>query len=322
MSEESDEIAAEIREFKIQATELCELIEGGLFKLEKGDKFKNNYEELFRLIHTLKGASGMFGFMDLQEHMHNLESLFESLSEKEFIVRPQIDYFLNGIDAAKKLIQEEKITFNYLTLEVFNTFQANAESIIKEIKVIPKTPELPSSAMLYVIDDDPDTVEILSELMLAQGFIVKSFYNGADAYIELETDNPDAILIDLNMPEMSGLDFIKLCFQEKHEIPIIVVSGFLTKQNKIDVIQAGAYAFIEKPFDNERDLVLCVSAVRQQKIMKLLNKSINYILYQFSDLDNFLKEHGKENVRASLKNELASLLELKRQFKTFKIVAK
>ena len=96
----------------------------------------------------------------------------------------------------------------------------------------------------------------------------------------------------------------------------------LTKEVRTEGIKAGAFAFISKPFDGEKDIATCISAVKQNKTMRLLNKSINYIMYQFNDLDQFLKQQGKESMRIMLKNELQSMLELKMDLKTFQVVHK
>jgi DNA-binding NtrC family response regulator len=115
---------------------------------------------------------------------------------------------------------------------------------------------------------------------------------------------------------INGLDFIQKCHDEKLETPIILISGFLTKEIKSRGLECGAFAFIEKPFEFDRDLATCLSAVRQHKLMKLMNKSINYILYQFSDLDQFLKQQGKDSISETLRTELETMLELKKNLKS------
>jgi FixJ family two-component response regulator/HPt (histidine-containing phosphotransfer) domain-containing protein len=306
-----------IDEFKIEAAEMFDTAEVGFLNLDRGENFKDNYNSIFRAFHSLKGAAGMFGYIELQNHTHNLESLFESLKINSTINKNQIDYFLSGIDAAKKILDGEAVNFTTYTPEQFHKSETltNNATPVKEVPkevIKTKTTSQNNNGIMYVVDDEPDVVEILSAYILQQGMAVKGFYNAKDALADIDIDNPDAILIDLNMPEISGLDFLKRCNEDKIEIPIILISGFLTKEIKTSGLESGAFAFIEKPFDSERDLATCFSAVRQQKMMKLLNKSINYILYQFSDLDQFLKQQGKDSMREALKHELESMLELKK----------
>lgn len=321
-----DDSESMIDEFKIEAAEMFDTSEDGFLNLEKGENFNNNYNAIFRAFHSLKGASGMFGLIELQGHMHNLESLFESLKSKGSIDKNQIDYFLGGIDAARKLLNGDEISFKYFTINDFNNKERATVPPTKVNAIVSSPVQISSSSntngIMYIIDDEPDIVEILKEFIERQDFAVRCFYNAKDALAEIEIDNPDAVLIDLNMPEISGLDFIKKCHDEKIEIPIILISGFLTKEVKASGLEFGAFAFIEKPFDGERDLATCFSAVRQQKMMKLLNKTLNYILYQFSDLDQFLKQQGKDSIRETLKNELSSMLELKKQLKSIQSIKK
>jgi DNA-binding response OmpR family regulator len=50
---------------------------------------------------------------------------------------------------------------------------------------------------MYIIDDEPEVVEILVDFIKKNGVLVKSFYNAEDALAEIEDDNPDAVLIDI-----------------------------------------------------------------------------------------------------------------------------
>lgn len=304
-----------IEEFKVEAAEMFDTSEAGFLNLERGEDFHTNYNAIFRAFHSLKGAAGMFGLTELQGHMHSLESLFESLKPKGEIDKTQIDYFLDGLDVAKKLLSGEQVSFKY-----FPPNELNAKTSAEPAAIVKNNPSSistrPTEGIIYIIDDEPDVVDILSDFIKMQGLEVKSFYSAIDALQNIELDNPDAVLIDINMPQMSGLDFIEKCNDEKIDIPTILISGFLTDAVKAHGREYGAFAFIEKPFDNDKDLATCLSAVKQQRIMKLLNKSINYILYQFSDLDLFLKQQGKESIRLTLKNELASMLELKKNLKS------
>ena len=90
------------------------------------------------------------------------------------------------------------------------------------------------------------------------------------------------------------------------------VGGFITKEVLIESLQNGVYSFIEKPFNENQIISIGKQAVLKYRTFKLLNKSLNYIMYQYNDLDQFLKEQGKESVRSMMRNELKNIIEQKK----------
>jgi hypothetical protein len=86
----------------------------------------------------------------------------------------------------------------------------------------------------------------------------------------------------------------------------------------LDALSNGAYGFIEKPFNEVYLKSICDNAFEKSMTKRLLQKSINYILYQFSDLDNYLKDQGKDSLRISLKQELTNILDQQKKLKALK----
>lgn len=102
----------EMEEFKIEAVEMLDEAEGKLMSLDKGGEFKPTYDAVFRVFHSLKGASGFLGLEELQHHMHQLESQYQELQNRG-MSKKDIGYFLSGIDGARKLLESESISFDY-----------------------------------------------------------------------------------------------------------------------------------------------------------------------------------------------------------------
>lgn len=313
-----------IEEFKIEAQEMFETSEDGFLKIENGEDFTSNYNLIFRAFHSLKGAAGMFGIDDLQAHMHKLESLFEAQKNKGKLDKAQIDYFLAGIDAAKSLLDGNKVSFKYYSIEEFNQLTSlNSESIAKneatpvsstekisnEIREKRKDSTVPKKGLFFIVDDEEAILHILNDLITDMGFECKTFDNAKDLMSSMEDSTPDVLLSDIRMPEMDGLQLLNKLREENYDIPVIFISGYISKEVMLEALEHGAYGFVEKPFNEVYLKTLCENAMTKVKIQKLLHKSINYILYQFADLDNYLKEQGKETLRQSLKSELTNILE-------------
>jgi CheY-like chemotaxis protein len=103
---------------------------------------------------------------------------------------------------------------------------------------------------ILVLEDNPDMLSTLSEILEINGFIVIPAYSGREGLTALEACDhlPDLILSDLNMPDMDGLQFIRQV--RSHErwnaIPVAVMSGMVNDEPI--AINAGADAFVNKPF--------------------------------------------------------------------------
>ncbi|WP_338261123.1 response regulator [Corallococcus caeni] len=103
--------------------------------------------------------------------------------------------------------------------------------------------------MVLVVDDDPDILEALSEILEAEGFEIRRARNGKEALERLEPDPPHLILLDLMMPVMDGWEFAQRMRQKPAfaGIPIIVLSADRNVGSKAKDI--GAMGHLAKPFE-------------------------------------------------------------------------
>jgi FixJ family two-component response regulator len=318
-----------IEEFKIEAQEMFENSEEGFLKIEKGEDFVSNYNLIFRAFHSLKGAAGMFGLERLQGHMHKLESLFEAQKSRGSLDKNQIDYFLSGIDCAKNLLEGNEQDFSYYTLEEFNLLDSksneksvskpqNIEAPIEKVKTTPQSTSH-KRGLFYIVDDEEAILTILKDAITDLGFDVKTFDNAEDLLQNIDEDTPDVVLSDIKMPEMNGIELLHKLRDLGIDTPVIFISGYISKEVMLDALKHGAFAFIEKPFNEMYLNTICENAFTKVQTMKLLQKSINYILYQFSDLDKYLKDQGKESLRQSLKTDLTNILDQQKKLKNLKL---
>ncbi|WNG42301.1 response regulator [Archangium minus] len=107
----------------------------------------------------------------------------------------------------------------------------------------------PGSHVVLVVDDDPDILEALSEILEAEGFEIRRARNGKEALERLEPDPPQLILLDLMMPVMDGWEFAQRMRQKSSvaRIPIIVLSADRNVGSKATDI--GAVGHLAKPFE-------------------------------------------------------------------------
>lgn len=307
-----------VDEFLIEANEMFELAEVSLLNIDKGEDFDSNFNQIFRSFHNLKGAAGMFNLADLQEHMHKVETLFESTRDAGQISKKEIDFFLDSIDAARSILNKED--YNFTVVASLNELEEQTDSshkdkIEKRIETVEKSVSNKNSPLVFVVDDEVDIVEILQFGLESEGYRVMGFTCGDELIKNLHED-PDLILSDIKMPKIDGLGLLKEVHSLTPDIPFIFFSGYITKEVMLEALPLGAQGFLEKPIDLDYVRSISKVAINRYRAKKLLEKSIDYILYQFSDLDKYLESTGQESIRTALKIELENILEQKRILKT------
>ena len=105
---------------------------------------------------------------------------------------------------------------------------------------------------ILIIDDDKDMLETLSDVLQEKGYWVETAKTGKEAIMTAREWFFDIALIDLKLPDMSGITVLKI-FQLKYPYMIkIIVTGHAGLQNAVDAMNVGANAYIMKPIDHDR----------------------------------------------------------------------
>lgn len=112
------------------------------------------------------------------------------------------------------------------------------------------TPEPSSVSTIMVVDDTPANLELLVEMLRGQGYRVQAFARGALALQAARRRAPDLVLLDLNMPEMSGFDVCRelKALSTTTDVPIIFISAQTDTPDKVAAFGLGAVDFVSKPF--------------------------------------------------------------------------
>ncbi len=306
-----------IEVFKLDAEVLIEIAEEGLSNVDKGYGLNENYNSIFRSFHSLRGGAGVFGLESLRTHMYKLELLLEAQKKINEMTKHQVDYFLQGLNAARKLLNGGKVEFEHIYPEHLNQKSKGiTPPKIVESRFVNETIPLENKkGTAFVVDDEPDIADNLTFLLKSAGIEVSTFYDAKELFYALETTVPDVIISDIVMPDFNGLEMLDVIRTASIDIPVIFISGHITKDAMLEAYKHGAYGFIEKPYNNVKVLGICKNAIEKSKSLELLEKSINYIMYQFNNLDHYLKQAGEESVRVTLKNELQIILEQNRKLK-------
>jgi len=102
---------------------------------------------------------------------------------------------------------------------------------------------------ILLVDDETDFLEVMSERMSARGMEVTTAESALEALDQVEKGGFDAIVLDLMMPGMDGLETLKAIKRKRPELQVILLSGHATLEKGVEAMKLGAMDFVEKPAD-------------------------------------------------------------------------
>ncbi len=117
-----------------------------------------------------------------------------------------------------------------------------------------------SALHVLVVDDDPEIRRTLRGVLEDEGHRVAEVADGARALEAIAQRRFDAVLLDVNMPEMGGLEALTMIREQSPQTGVIMVSGESTITTAVQALKRGAFDFIEKPIDPERLLDVLAQA--------------------------------------------------------------
>ncbi len=122
------------------------------------------------------------------------------------------------------------------------------------------------SEKVLLVDDEVDFVETLAERMKTRGMDVSTSTSAKQALKKVEDESFDAIVLDLMMPEMDGLEALAALKEKRPELQVIFLTGQGTIEKGIEAMKLGAMDFIEKP----ADLQLLTEKIKKAKAKKMI----------------------------------------------------
>ena len=121
-------------------------------------------------------------------------------------------------------------------------------------------------ASVLVVDDEAAIRDSLHMILDYEGYRVEEAASGSQALTRVTERPPDAILLDIKMPEMDGLELLKALRERGYEMPILMISGHADVATAVEATRRGAYDFFEKPLQRERVLLSLRNAVESYRL--------------------------------------------------------
>jgi DNA-binding NtrC family response regulator len=142
------------------------------------------------------------------------------------------------------------------------------------------------SARILVIDDEASIREVFGVLLAAHGYQVEAAASGRLGLEKARAFSPDVVLLDMNLPDLPGLEVLAGLRETRPEPGIIIVTAFGTIRNAVEATKLGASAYLEKPVDNE-ELLLAISRILEVRGLRREVEALRSELtsrYRFSNI--------------------------------------
>lgn len=110
---------------------------------------------------------------------------------------------------------------------------------------------MPSSPIVLVVDDESDLAESCARLLRRNGYQVVIANSYAAGHAALNGTSPALLVSDVRLLDGDGLDLVRAAGARQPKVPSIVISGYLSAASQIAARDAGAVAFLSKPFSND-----------------------------------------------------------------------
>jgi len=121
---------------------------------------------------------------------------------------------------------------------------------------------------ILIADDEPSNRKILAQELTHKGFAVDTARGGKEALARIESAPPDLVILDYMMPEMSGLDVLRELRKKGNDTPVILITAYSSVERAVEVMKAGAYDFITRPFDPDHIELVVRKAIERQTLKR------------------------------------------------------
>jgi two-component system cell cycle response regulator len=170
-------------------------------------------------------------------------------------------------------------------------------------------PNKEGKGKVLVVDDAPDTLEIIQKLLRYEGYDVTVASTGEEGVKKVEEEKPDVVLMDINLPGIDGAEALKQIRMINPQQGIVMLTAFATVENAIYALKEGAFDFLKKPFENEHLIHTVNQCLEQYKTLRE-KESLEEEVRRLSITDDLT---GLYNHRHFFKTLEAELVRLKRQ---------
>ena len=167
-------------------------------------------------------------------------------------------------------------------------------------------PEL--DAIVLVVDDDVSVREALGSLIRSAGLRVETFASAQEFLARPPIDAPGCLVLDVRLPDLSGLDLQKRMAEVNLEIPIVFITGHGDVPTSVQAMKAGALEFLTKPFAEQDLLDAIQQAIKRDRVARQRRAEMKDLQGRYQSLTPREREVMKRVINGLLNKQIAAEL--------------
>ena len=167
-----------------------------------------------------------------------------------------------------------------------------------------------SDAIIAIVDDDPSAREGLETLIRSAGWRVETFVSAQEFLGRPGTEAPSCLILDLQLPGLSGLDLQKRMADVGLEIPIVFLTGHGNIPASVQAMKAGAVEFLTKPFDEQGLFQAIQEAIERDRRTRQQHAEMRELRERYESLTPREQQVMQEVVSGLLNKQIAAKLNI------------
>ena len=148
---------------------------------------------------------------------------------------------------------------------------------------------MPDGVRALIVDDDADVRDLLVGILERAGLRVAEATSGAEATARLAREEFDVVLVDVRLPDASGLDLLRWARAAEVDSEMIVLTGHADVETAVEAMRSGAYDFLAKPWKNA-ELLEVVAKAAEKKALRRENSALREVLTRRDGLPTIVGE--------------------------------
>ena len=167
-----------------------------------------------------------------------------------------------------------------------------------------------SDAIIAIVDDDASVREGLQSLIRSAGWRVETFVSAQEFLGRLGAEAPSCLILDLQLPGLSGLDLQKRMAKVGLEIPIVFLTGHGDIPASVQAMKAGAVEFLTKPLDEQKLLQAIQEAIERDRRTRQQHAEMRELRERYESLTAREQQVMQEVVSGRLNKQIAAELNI------------
>jgi FixJ family two-component response regulator len=167
-----------------------------------------------------------------------------------------------------------------------------------------------SNAVIAIVDDDPSVRKGLERLIRSLGWQAETFASAQEFLDHPRTEAPSCLVLDLQLPGLSGLDLQKRMSEAGLETPIIFLTGHGNIPASVKAMKAGAVEFLTKPVDEEELLKAVQEAIEQDRRTRQQHAELHDLRDRYQSLTAREQEVMQQVISGLLNKQIAGELKI------------